>query len=188
VQDTGHHLHFERGLGLDASGLAHDPVDQFGLVLLHQRRDLAQDRGALVVRRGCPTRLRGPRLGGGLANVLGGGIADAGDDGARRGLEHIERTADGGPPLRAEQTSAPCRLDEDSRYRRVHPRMSSPAAQSRLCAGVWESAIVRSPKANMDHAAFERADDRIQPVLGGQDYRLLCAGGHVEAMSVAKGR
>jgi hypothetical protein len=34
------------------------------------------------------------------------------------------------------------------------------------------------PKANMDHAAFERADDRIQAVMGEQDYRGLGAGGY----------
>src|SRR6185436_15193425 len=108
-------------------------------VLLHQRSDLAQDRGALVVRRGCPTGLRGPRLGSGLAYVLSGGIADAGDDGAGRGLQHIEGSADCGPPLRAEEASAPRRFDEDSRYRRVHPRMSSRQLYlgSAPACGIW---------------------------------------------------
>jgi hypothetical protein len=32
------------------------------------------------------------------------------------------------------------------------------------------------PKANMDHSAFEQADDRIQAVMGGQDYRVPGAG------------
>jgi hypothetical protein len=32
------------------------------------------------------------------------------------------------------------------------------------------------PKANMDRAAFEWVDDRIQAVMGGQDYRVPGAG------------
>ena len=109
VQDVDHHLHLEAGLGLDAAGLAHDPVDELGLVLLHQGGDLAQDRGALVVGGGSPAGLRGARLGGGLAHVLGGGVADACDHRAGRGLQHVERAADRGPPLRAEQAAAPHR-------------------------------------------------------------------------------
>jgi len=138
VQDVAHHLHLEGSFGLDPPGLAHDPVDELGLVLLHQRGDLAQDRGALVVGRGRPARLRGARLGCGLAHVLGGGIADAGDDGAGRRLQHVERTADRRPPLRAEKPSTPHRFDQDSRYRRVHPRMSSRQLNIGFAPVVWD--------------------------------------------------
>ena len=142
VQDARHHLHLEAGLGLDAAGLAHDPIDELALVLLHERGDLAQDCGALIVGRGRPARLRGARLGGGLAHVLGSGVADACDHRAGRRLEHVERAADRGPPLRAEQAAAPRRLDEYPRYRRVHPH-PLPAASFRL-GPAWRFIWIRS--------------------------------------------
>src|SRR6266498_1212728 len=171
VQDAHHHLHLEAGLGLDAAGLAHDPVDQLPLVLLHERGDLAQDRGALVVGRGRPSRLRGARLGGGLAHVLGGGIADARDHRSGRRLQHIERAANSGTPLRAEQAAAPRRLDEYPRYRRVHsaspPGGLVPARSgSALYLG---SAPVRGRPGIRAIPRCERRYDRIQPTVGGQD-------------------
>ena len=114
VQDARHHLHLELRFRLDAAGLAHDPIDQLGLVLLHQGGDFAQNGGALVVGGGRPARLRGARFGRGLAHVLGGGVADPGDDGAGGGLHHVEGAADRRTPLRAEQAAAPRRTRSGS--------------------------------------------------------------------------
>src|SRR5688572_16822661 len=152
MQDAGHHLHLEGSLGLDASGLAHDPVHQLGLVLLHQRGDLAQDAGALVVRRRRPARLCRPRLGSGVAHVLGGGVADAGDHCTGRGLQDIERAADRGLPLRAEQAAAPHRFDENPRYGRVHVVVSS--RQSPVASGA--TFLDRRQSAEMSNCAWCR--------------------------------
>jgi hypothetical protein len=82
-------MDFESGLGRDAAGLSRDPGDQLFLIVFQHARGLAQDGGALFIRRCRPTGLRGASLGGGATHVCRRGIADAGERGTGRRLQYV---------------------------------------------------------------------------------------------------
>ena len=121
IEDFRHHMDFESGFGRDAAGLPRDPGDQLFLIVFQNPGGLAQDGAAFLVGRRGPAGLRGARLGGGSAHVGRGGVADAGQRGAGRRLQDIQRSAGGGAPFRAEYASAPGPLDKKFCYRCVHP-------------------------------------------------------------------
>ncbi len=124
IQQLRNEMDFEAGLGRNAAGFARDPGDQLLLVLLEQGRRLAQDFRALLIRGRGPSGLGLAGLGRGLADILGLGVADPGEHGTGRRLQHIERSADRRPPFGAEQLAAPGLLDHEFRYRRIHPDFS----------------------------------------------------------------
>jgi hypothetical protein len=120
IKTLGHQMDFESRLGRNAAGFARDPRNQLFLVFLKHPGGFAQDSGPLLMRRCCPAGLRGARFTRGPAHIGGGRIADAGDFGSGRRLEHIQRSAGGAPPFGAEYESFPGLLDQEFRRRYIH--------------------------------------------------------------------
>jgi hypothetical protein len=120
AQDVAHHVNFETRLGIDAAGLAHDPVSELFLICLEQRCRAIQHLSALLIGCGGPTGLRRLGFAGGAPHVLGAGLSHPRQDRAGGRLQDIEPATHGAAPCGAKDALAPCRLDEEFRHRRIH--------------------------------------------------------------------
>lgn len=120
MNDVGDRVNFETGLWRDTACLTHDPIGELFLMFFQQRRGFAHDRSALFIRRRGPSGLCLLGFRSREPHVLGCRIADACEDGARRGLKHIKHVAFGLLPARGEDASIPCGLDHELWMRCIH--------------------------------------------------------------------